>query len=52
MPLSNLSPKELEALEAELAMTLADDTLPFETRNELVRRLNVIKAKLAGLKPQ
>ena len=30
MPLSKLSPRELDALEAEIAMTLADQSLPID----------------------
>ena len=55
MSLPQLSAKELDglkAIEVDLTDALTDDTLPFETRNDLVRRLNVIRAKLALLTAQ
>jgi hypothetical protein len=52
MPLSKLSPNELDRLEAEIAMTLADPSLPMDKRTELEQRLEVIRAKLGVEKPQ
>ena len=55
MSLPQLSATELDglkALEVDLTHALTDDTLPFDTRNDLVRRLNVIRAKLGLLTPQ
>lgn len=45
MPLSKLSPKELEALEAEIALALSDKSLSTGKRLELTTRLEAIRAK-------
>ena len=45
MPLSKLSPREPAALEAEIALALADRSLPIETRSELERRIEAIRVK-------
>jgi hypothetical protein len=50
MPLSKLSLRELAALEAEIALMLADPALPIDKRAELERRLEAIRLKLAELK--
>jgi hypothetical protein len=52
MPLSKLSSKDLEALEAEIAMTLADPSLPMDKRLELEKRLEAIRARVGVEKPQ
>lgn len=52
MPLSKLSPRELDALEAEISLALADPTLPMEKRSELEQRLEAIRVKAGVQKPQ
>ena len=52
MPLSKLSSRELEALEAEVAMALTDASLPMQKRTELERRLEAIRMKIGVDKPQ
>jgi hypothetical protein len=47
MPLSNLSPRELEVLEAGVVFALTDPALPIEKRAELEQRLEAIRAKIA-----
>jgi hypothetical protein len=46
MPLSKLSPRDLESMEAEMAMTLADLSLPMGKRIELERRRDAIRMKI------
>lgn len=41
--------KELDALEAELALALASPSLPAEKRQEIEQRLAAIRAKASGL---
>jgi hypothetical protein len=52
MPLSKLSLRELEALEAEIALALSDSALPPEKRRDLEERLAAIREKVSVLKPQ
>lgn len=41
--------KELDALEAELALALASPSLPAQKREEIEQRLNAIRAKAVQL---
>ena len=50
--MSKLSPRELDALEAEITMTLADPSLPMDKRTELEKRLEAIRVKAGVQKPQ
>ena len=52
MPLSKLSRRELDALEAEIALALSDPSLPMDKRTELEERLGAIQVKMASLTPQ
>ena len=52
MPLSRLSPRELDALEAEISLALADPSLPMDKRSELEKRLEAIRVKAGVLTPQ
>ena len=52
MPLSKLSPRELDALEAEVMLALADPTLPMDKRTELEKRLEAIRVKAGVQTPQ
>jgi hypothetical protein len=52
MPLSKLSLRELETLEAEVMLALADQTLPQNKPDELEKRLEAIRVKMGLDKPQ
>ena len=52
MPLSKLSPRELDALEAEVTLALADSSLSHDQRSELEKRLEAIRVKAGVQTPQ